>query len=87
MTTSQDDVTVRYLKWELFAPSVGGGIAATRSLKAPEVLWALLASGFSLPDFLPLPFLPFGTPRILTGVSGFIRQLFQASFLQTEKKK
>lgn len=34
-----------------------------------------------------LPLLPFHTLRILTGGSGFVFLLFQASFLQTEKKK
>lgn len=35
MTTSPDDVTVRDLKWELFAPSVGGGFAAPYSRQLP----------------------------------------------------
>ena len=47
MTTSPDDVTVRDLKWELFAPSVGGGLAAPYSRYfpcVPLVFWALLGS-------------------------------------------
>lgn len=45
MTTSRDDVTVRYLKWELFAPSVGGGIAATysRRLRSYELRLLLVS--------------------------------------------